>query len=303
MKLYSATYYHGSGVNFDKFDFKFMGTGEGAQVHGWGIYLAQDIETAEGYRNKLDGSYDSDSTLKEKGFEREDIIKAIELVKSHRITNILTLDELIKYKDIYENLQWVIDEAPEDCNPYETVAIVYDDDTVHFFHDRNTFVFYSNPLPPWGAHGDYTPETCLLFVEYNHSWDGSWKNSDQWRYIEVLEKNLKSFNEGMVATVRVDDDCTFIDEDEPLKDMLYFNSVLKSIWDEFAPDAKPPVVNPLDEMNFREWYFTLSDYAEPKDISMALLEEGIDGIRYNGNRDGECLVLFNLDKCEIIEKE
>ena len=37
MKLFSSTYYHGSGVTFDKFDFAFMGTGEGAQAHGWGM--------------------------------------------------------------------------------------------------------------------------------------------------------------------------------------------------------------------------------------------------------------------------
>ena len=33
--------YHGSGASFDKFDDKFMGTGEGAQAFGWGIYVTE----------------------------------------------------------------------------------------------------------------------------------------------------------------------------------------------------------------------------------------------------------------------
>lgn len=35
--------YHGSGAKFDKFDHAFMGTGEGAQVYGWGTYVT-DVE-------------------------------------------------------------------------------------------------------------------------------------------------------------------------------------------------------------------------------------------------------------------
>ena len=35
--------YHGSGAKFDKFDHAFIGTGEGAQVYGWGTYVT-DVE-------------------------------------------------------------------------------------------------------------------------------------------------------------------------------------------------------------------------------------------------------------------
>lgn len=55
MKLFSKTVYHGSGANFDKFDLSFMSTGEGAQVHGWGVYLTESKDTAQSYRDKLEG--------------------------------------------------------------------------------------------------------------------------------------------------------------------------------------------------------------------------------------------------------
>ena len=45
--------YHGTGARFEKFNTDFMGTGEGAQAHGWGLYFAKDKTVAEEYRNKL----------------------------------------------------------------------------------------------------------------------------------------------------------------------------------------------------------------------------------------------------------
>lgn len=45
--------YHGSGSRFDKFSTDFMGTGEGAQAFGWGLYFSSSRQIAEFYKNKL----------------------------------------------------------------------------------------------------------------------------------------------------------------------------------------------------------------------------------------------------------
>ena len=47
--------FHGSGTDFDKFDLSFMGTGEGAQAYGKGLYFAEMEEVAQDYRQKLSG--------------------------------------------------------------------------------------------------------------------------------------------------------------------------------------------------------------------------------------------------------
>ncbi len=47
--------FHGSGANFDKFSTDKIGTGEGAQAYGWGIYLASRREVATHYRESLSG--------------------------------------------------------------------------------------------------------------------------------------------------------------------------------------------------------------------------------------------------------
>lgn len=45
--------FHGSPHRFMKFMLEHIGSGEGAQAHGWGLYFAQGRETAEGYRERL----------------------------------------------------------------------------------------------------------------------------------------------------------------------------------------------------------------------------------------------------------
>lgn len=45
--------YHGSPHDFDKFDMNKIGTGEGAQAYGHGLYFAENEGVARDYRNKL----------------------------------------------------------------------------------------------------------------------------------------------------------------------------------------------------------------------------------------------------------
>lgn len=48
--------WHGTPHKFDKFTTSKMGTGEGAQAYGWGLYFAGKKAVAEWYREKLSGS-------------------------------------------------------------------------------------------------------------------------------------------------------------------------------------------------------------------------------------------------------
>jgi len=50
-----ATVYHGSPHKFDKFDSSKIGTGEGSQAYGHGLYLAESPDVAKGYKDKLQG--------------------------------------------------------------------------------------------------------------------------------------------------------------------------------------------------------------------------------------------------------
>ncbi len=51
--------YHGSPHNFDKFDIKKIGTGEGAQTYGHGLYFAENEAVAKSYRDALNSAGDT----------------------------------------------------------------------------------------------------------------------------------------------------------------------------------------------------------------------------------------------------
>lgn len=55
---FNQSAYHGTPYSFEEFDLGAIGTGEGAQAHGWGLYSAQDEEVARKYKAKLSGEDD-----------------------------------------------------------------------------------------------------------------------------------------------------------------------------------------------------------------------------------------------------
>ena len=52
----AMTAWHGSPHKFDKFSLDKIGTGEGAQAYGHGLYLAESPDVAKGYQEKLSKS-------------------------------------------------------------------------------------------------------------------------------------------------------------------------------------------------------------------------------------------------------
>jgi hypothetical protein len=56
--LAGMTVFHGSPYKFDKFDMSKIGTGEGAQAYGHGLYFAENPQVAAEYRKTLAPSYE-----------------------------------------------------------------------------------------------------------------------------------------------------------------------------------------------------------------------------------------------------
>ena len=52
-ETFQQSAWHGSPYSFDTFDLGAIGTGEGAQAHGWGLYFAKDREVSDSYRERL----------------------------------------------------------------------------------------------------------------------------------------------------------------------------------------------------------------------------------------------------------
>jgi hypothetical protein len=67
-----ATVWHGSPHKFGKFDASKIGTGEGAQAYGHGLYLAESRGVATGYADKLSGSLPIELTVNGQALPFED---------------------------------------------------------------------------------------------------------------------------------------------------------------------------------------------------------------------------------------
>ncbi len=76
---FNQSAYHGTPHRFDKFSTEHIGSGEGVQAHGWGLYFASDKNVSEEYRKQL-----SQDTWKYKGKE-------------------LKAGEILYFKDLLEN--------------------------------------------------------------------------------------------------------------------------------------------------------------------------------------------------------
>lgn len=51
--VFNQAAYHGTAYTFDKFTLDHVGSGEGVQAHGWGLYFSLDRHIAEGYRSRV----------------------------------------------------------------------------------------------------------------------------------------------------------------------------------------------------------------------------------------------------------
>lgn len=90
--------YHGSPYDFDKFQVKYLGKGEGAQAHGYGLYFALNPDISEKYRERLSN---------EKGIESEIEYNG----KKFNIDSIqgILLKSILKSKEIFlETIQAIL---------------------------------------------------------------------------------------------------------------------------------------------------------------------------------------------------
>ncbi len=53
LQVYFQSAYHGTPHRFDEFSTEHIGSGEGNQAHGWGLYFAENKDVSEEYREKL----------------------------------------------------------------------------------------------------------------------------------------------------------------------------------------------------------------------------------------------------------
>ena len=146
------------------------------------------------------------------------------------------------------------------------------------------------------------------------------KNPEQWKediknlYNMVNKIDQSKFKEsvtvkkGQFYTVKIPDLNTYLDEEKRIKNQdSYIVDKCKEIMIKLNKPFK------AKDLTGRQFYEKLKFYSfkdgttvysnSPKAVSEFLYDNGITGIKYDGRRDGECVVVFNQNDVKIVKKD
>ena len=115
-KLNTQTAWHGSPYKFDRFSNEAIGTGEGAQAHGYGHYAAKNKDVAQGYADRL-GGYEYNGKPITSNSEEDLLLNEI---LNEGYNNTLT-----KYQKDFDDMQEIAknwEHSPNDYNAVKEIA-------------------------------------------------------------------------------------------------------------------------------------------------------------------------------------
>lgn len=95
------TAYHGSPHEFDQFDTSKIGTGEGAQAYGHGLYFAESEPVAKGYRDRLGGHIPGAIKIGDEThphWARKDVAKAFSKLGYDPQTSVIAAHQINEHK-------------------------------------------------------------------------------------------------------------------------------------------------------------------------------------------------------------
>lgn len=285
--------WHGTPHRFDKFTLDHIGTGEGAQVHGYGLYFAQRREVSEGYRRKL-----------------------LEQAMSYEVNGKKIED--FELRDYFDNrdIRQIVEYAEEAMFDEDALA---GDDNVDVIKEIQNDVDYAD---------SYVKEKTKEFEErgvkkedYQPFLDQQIQHRDKLQGLIDRIKNAGlsiSINRGgQLFEVEIPNNDVLLDEqkrfsEQPEKVQQAIEKLLldhpEINYKDSDGDDRLFFIKEMDEYNGRGIYDLIAnrlsytvkgDYK--KAASLLLKEYGILGITYEGGIDGRCFVIWDEEAIEILD--
>ena len=254
--------WHGTGAVFEKFDLGAIGTGEGNQVHGWGLYFAKDKNVARGYQEML-----------------SDVLPEPEYVKVGNTT----------LQKIYDRLEVDLFDGEGDFAQYALVE----------YYMTNRYDF-ENTLK-YGNEMGYSEEAISWFkekfkdVKFN---TGKLFEVDV-PEDDVLLDEQKTFAEQPVKVRKAitklvknltEDQMANFDDVYSLGKAKVAQKILKSFEDIDGGTIYGTI------------YDLIEDEGTGKNTSELLNKYGVKGIGYNSGSDGRCFVVFDDKAISVINR-
>lgn len=277
---YYQSAWHGSPHDFDTFDLGAIGTGEGNQAHGWGLYFAKKKSVSMNYKKVLSKRLgttspklfkveipDQETMLDEDKYFKEQNKGVIDKI----IPAINNLD-IDKRKALLEHYK----EHPSYPTNKEYEKILGKIQGIKREQEYLTDALLNNVNK---IKEKIARETA---AEYGYNFDELKADST----LEMAKKLLGEMNEKL-STLEKEK------EVEWAKEKIRQDKILENIGDTFI---KSPYTG-------RDFYLALSKaFGGDKGASEFLNSIGVSGITYDGYTDGRCYVVFDDKAINIIEK-
>lgn len=300
--IYYQSAYHGTPHKFDNFSTEHIGSGEGAQAHGWGLYFASNKDISENYRKDLLESYNNMSSFKYKGqpVEEENLRTALYRLKKNGLEDALFyIDKKIQfYKEQYERDK---KEYSRVKGYLETKKILLDravkvkkmlKDVNPDDIDINNGQLYEVDIPE----DDVMLDEDLPFSKQSKKVQEGLKsltsNLDDGMSKEAILEEI----ERIEIKIEENENDDYID----LGQREYISECLEMALDHLK--GKLALVD-IENSNLkgRTIYKAISEHLESDELASKKLNEyGIKGIKYNGHQDGECYVVFDDKAVQVL---
>lgn len=283
---YYQSAWHGSPHDFDTFDLGAIGTGEGNQAHGWGLYFAKDKKVSDLYRRELSLIHDVDKGT----LFKVDVPDTKTMIDEQQSLNILS-------KETKQSLNAAINALPE--------------------QEKEVFIneYTNSPLFNHYAKKEIDElgsKFNQLYTEYNLLKD---KYLD--KYIEgelntITQRTINRLAEKYNIDLKaLKENPSSIKDVKNQLDTMWFNAFTEYgmaskkyreiYWGKYKEDFSTLLND--SGINGRDFYLALSKaLGGAKKASEHLNEYGVKGITYVGEQDGRCYVVFDDKAIKVIEK-
>lgn len=284
--IFYQSAWHGSPHDFDTFDLGAIGTGEGNQVHGWGLYFAKDKKVSDLYRRELSLIHDVDKGT----LFKVDVPDTKTMIDEQQSLNILS-------KETKQNLNAAVNALPEQAKEV----------FINEYTKSPLFNHYAKKeIDELGSKFDQLDtEYNLLKDKYLDKYiEGELNTITQRTITRLAEKyniDLKALKENPNS----------IKDIKNQLDTMWFNAFTEHgmaskkyrevYWGKYKKDFSALLND--SGINGRDFYLALSKaLGSAKQASEHLNKYGVKGITYVGEQDGRCYVVFDDKAIKVIEK-
>nr|DAR78676.1 MAG TPA: crystallin beta/gamma motif-containing protein [Caudoviricetes sp.] len=283
---YYQSAWHGSPHNFDEFDLGAIGTGEGNQVHGWGLYFAKDKKVSDLYRRELSLIHDVDKGT----LFKVDVPDTKTMIDEQQLLNVLS-------KETKQNLNAAINALPEQ----EKEVFINEYTNSPLFNH-----YAKKEVDELGSDFDrLDTEYNLLKDKYLDKYiEGDINTITQRAINRLAEKyniDLKALKENPNSIKDIKNQLDTMWFDAFTEYGMASKKYKEIYWGKYKEDFSTLLND--SGINGKDFYMALSKaLGGTKQASEYLNKYGVKGITYVGEQDGRCYVVFDDKAIKVIEK-